>query len=138
MIYTDEVKKKLDAILKAFEKYISQQSYFDIVYSQKIGYVWIPADHPHDTGIELLDTPKKMLDILFNEIINDVAAESAKQNKTSNLPPLSKEQEAEVRRQIVTLLESLTEEKDCYLQFLDRYLKAYQENNGLIEKPDEL
>ena len=27
MVYTDEVRKKLDAILKAFEKYIDGQSY---------------------------------------------------------------------------------------------------------------
>ena len=38
MIYTDDVKKELDAILKAFENYIDGQDYFDIVYSKKIGY----------------------------------------------------------------------------------------------------
>ena len=31
MIYTDDVKKELDAILKAFENYIDGQDYFDIV-----------------------------------------------------------------------------------------------------------
>ncbi len=35
MIYTDDVKKELDAILKAFENYIDGQNYFDIVYSKK-------------------------------------------------------------------------------------------------------
>ena len=30
MIYTDDVKKELDAILKAFENYIDGQDYFDI------------------------------------------------------------------------------------------------------------
>ena len=37
MIYTEDVRKKLDAILKAFECYIDGQNYFDIVYSKKIG-----------------------------------------------------------------------------------------------------
>ncbi len=32
MTYTEEVRKKLDAILKAFESYIDGQNYFDIVY----------------------------------------------------------------------------------------------------------
>ena len=41
MVYTDEVRKKLDAILKAFGEYIDGQNYFDVVYSKKIGYVWI-------------------------------------------------------------------------------------------------
>lgn len=70
MIYTDEVRKKLDAILKAFGEYIDGQSYFDIVYSKKIGYVWILAECPGDAGAVLLDTPEKMLDQLFNEVIN--------------------------------------------------------------------
>lgn len=39
MIYKGEERKKLDAIFRAFEEYIDQQSYFDIVYSKKIGYV---------------------------------------------------------------------------------------------------
>ena len=74
MIYTDDVKKELDAILKAFENYIDGQNYFDIVYSKKIGYVWIVADEPGAAGAEQLDTPEAMLDNLFNDIINDVVA----------------------------------------------------------------
>ena len=138
MIYTDEVRKKLDAILKAFGEYIDGQSYFDIVYSKKIGYVWILAECPGDTGAVLLDTPEKMLDQLFNEIINDVV--NADENKTHipNSLTLSEWEANEVRRRIAALLEPLTEDKYYYLQFMDRYLKAYQKNNGYIGEPDEL
>lgn len=80
MVYTEEVRKKLDAILKAFEEYIDSQNYFDVVYSKKIGYVWILAECPGDAGAVLLDTPEKMLDQLFNEVINDVV--NADENKT--------------------------------------------------------
>ena len=59
MIYTTEQKKKLDAILKAFENYIDGQDYFDIVYSKKIGYTWIVVDPPGGAGPEQLDTPEK-------------------------------------------------------------------------------
>ena len=69
MIYTTETKKKLDAILKAFENYIDGQNYFDIVYSKKIGYVWIVVDEPGAAGAEQLDTPEAMLDLLFNDVI---------------------------------------------------------------------
>lgn len=33
---------------------------------------------------------------------------------------------------------AVVEDRDNYLQFMDRYLKAYQENNGYIREPDEL
>lgn len=80
------------------------------------------ADCPGDAGTVLLDTPAKMLDRLFNEIINDVV--NAEEN--------------EVCRRIAVLLEPLAEDRDNYLQFMDRYLKAYQKNNGYIGEPDEL
>ena len=50
MIYKGEERKKLDAILRTFEEYIDQQSYFDIVCSKKIGYVGILADCPGAVG----------------------------------------------------------------------------------------
>jgi len=138
MIYTDEVRKKLDAILKAFGEYIDGQNYFDVVYSKKIGYVWILAECPGDAGAVLLDTPEKMLDQLFNEVINDVV--NADENKTHipNALTLSEWEESEVRCQIATLLKPLTEDKNHYLQFMGRYLKVYQENNGHIEEPDKI
>lgn len=138
MVYTDEVRKKLDAILKAFGEYINGQSYFDIVYSKKIGYVWILADYPGDAGAVVLDTPAKMLDRLFNEIINDVINDAENKTHIPNALTLSEWEENETRRRITALLKPLTKDKDRYLQFLDRYLKAYQENNGNIGDPDEL
>ncbi|WP_300764005.1 hypothetical protein, partial [uncultured Oscillibacter sp.] len=68
MIYTEEVQKELDNILKAFRNYIDEQNYFDIVYSKKIGYVWIVVDDPGAAGAEQLDTPEALLDNLFNDI----------------------------------------------------------------------
>lgn len=138
MIYTDEGKKKLDAILEAFGEYIDKQSYFDILYSKKIGYVWILADYPGDAGAEVLDTPEKMLDHLFNEVINDVVNDPENKSHIPDSFTLSEWEESEIRRRITALLEPLTEGKDDYLQFMDRYLKAYQENNGNVGEPDEL
>ena len=41
MIYTEETKKKLDVILRAFAAYINSQNYFDILYSKKAGYIYL-------------------------------------------------------------------------------------------------
>lgn len=45
-----------------------------------IGYVWVLANYPGDAGAVDLDTPAKMLDRLFNEVINDVV--NMDENKT--------------------------------------------------------
>ena len=93
MIYTDEVRKKLDAILKAFGEYIDGQSYFDIVYSKKIGYVWILAECPGDAGAVLLDTPEKMLDppFVFYSLLADTSNKSIHfcNSKFVRLPDIS-------------------------------------------------
>ena len=133
MIYTTEQKKKLDAILKAFENYIDGQNYFDIVYSKKIGYVWIVVDEPGAAGAEQLDTPEAMLDNLFNDIINDVIAPRS----TTHLDEahtLTESEEAECRRKITAILEQIEGGADEYLDYLDEYIKDYQERyNGVDE-----
>ena len=130
MTYDDSTKKELDAILKAFENYIDGQNYFDIVYSKKIGYVWIVVDEPGAAGAELLDTPEALLDNLFNDIINDVVAprESTHLNETH---ALTENEEAECRRRITAILEKIEGDKAKYLEYLDEYIEDYQDRyNG--------
>ena len=126
MIYTEDVRKELDAILKAFESYIDGQNYFDIVYSKKIGYVWIVVDEPGAAGAELLDTPEAMLDNLFNDIINDVVAPRESTSLTE-AHALTESEEAECRRRIAAILRTIEGGADEYLNYLDSYLKDYQE-----------
>lgn len=130
MTYDDSTKKELDAILKAFEDYIDGQNYFDIVYSKKIGYVWIVVDEPGAAGAEQLDTPEALLDNLFNDIINDVVAprESTHLNETH---ALTENEEAECRRRITAILEKIEGDKAKYLEYLDEYIEDYQDRyNG--------
>ena len=39
MIYTQEEKAKMDALLRAFQSYIDQQEHYDVLYSKKAGYL---------------------------------------------------------------------------------------------------
>ena len=60
-----------------------------------------------------------------NEVINDVVNMDENKTHILNVLTLSKWEESEVRFQIATLLKPLTENKDRYLQFMDRCLKVY-------------
>ena len=74
MIYTDDVKKELDAILKAFENYIDGQNYF------------------------------------LNE-----------------MRTMTESEEAECRRRITAILETIEGGGAEYLEYLDEYIQDYQE-----------
>ena len=134
MVYTNEMKKKLDDILKAFEGYIDSQDYFDIVYSKKAGYLYVVVGPPEEAGPELLDTPEKMLDVLFNEVINDVINSPENTTHISDARTLTAWEEAESRRQLTAILEQIEDGGAAYLKFLDRYLKDYQEHYAEADK----
>lgn len=126
MVYTSEMKQKLDSILKAFEKYIDGQGYFDILYSKKVGYLWIVVDPPGGAGAEQLDTPERMLDVLFNEVINDVINSSENKTHIPDARTLTPWEEAESRRQLTSILEQVEGGGADYLKYLDKYLQNYQ------------
>ena len=126
MAYTNKMKKKLDSILKAFEDYIDGQNYFDIVYSKKIGYVWIVVEDPGSTGAEQLDSPEAMLDNLFNDIINDVVA-PRETTHLNEAHAMTESEEAECRRRITAILEQIEGGGAEYLEYLDEYIQDYQE-----------
>ena len=126
MFYTEDMKKKLDAILKAFENYIDGQDYFDIVYSKKIGYAWIVVDPPGGAGAKQLDTPEKMLDVLFNEVIYDVINSPENTTHIPDAQTLTEWEEAESRRQLTAILETVEDGGGEYLNYLDAYIKDYQ------------
>lgn len=126
MIYTEAIKKELDTILKAFEGYIQNQNYFDILYSKKVGYLWIVVDPPSGAGAEQLDTPEAMLNHLFNDIINDVIAPRESTSLTE-AHALTESEVTECRRRIATILRTIEDGADEYLDYLDSYLKDYQE-----------
>ena len=126
MIYDESTKKELDIILKAFENYIDEQNYFDIVYSKKIGYVWIVVDDPGAAGAEQIETPEDMLDLLFNDVINDVVAPRETTSLTES-HGLTESEKTECRRRIATILRTIEDGADEYLDYLDDYLKNYQD-----------
>ena len=127
MIYTEETRKKLESILKAFEKYIDSQDYFDILYSKKVGYLWVVVNPPGGAGAEQLDTPKRMLDVIFNEVINDVINSPENRSHIPAARTLTGWEEAESRRQLTAILEQIEGGGAEYLEYLDEYIQGYQE-----------
>lgn len=126
MIYTEEVRKEIDNILKAFENYINNQNYFDILYSKKAGYIYLVIDPVSATGAEQLRTQKDMLDVLFSEIIDDVINSPENKSHIPDAVTLTKWEETECRRQITAILEKIEGGGTTYLKYLDEYIQNYQ------------
>lgn len=96
---------KLDAILKAFADYIRDHDSFDIVYSEKIGYVKLQVPHPDKEVPEVMDTPEILLAALFLEIVNDVVF--SPDNPRHDSLTMTEYEETESRRRITAILETM-------------------------------
>ena len=127
------MKDKIEAILKAFGDYIRAHDEFDIVYSEKIGYVKLQVPHPDNEVPVVMDTPETLLDALFNEVINDVVFSPDNPKQEDDDPTLTEYEETESRRRIMAILEKMQgEDKARYLDFLDTYIKEYPDN-GVVD-----
>ena len=74
MVYTQEEKEKMDALLQAFQPYIDRQERFDIVYSQKAGYLRIITGANCDTVYFPIKSFADMLGMLADDFLADEEA----------------------------------------------------------------
>ena len=130
MIYAANDKCAMDNILKAFAEYIRGQDYFDIVYSDKIGYVKLKVHDADEDPPEVMDSPEALLGNLFYEMINDVVYSPDNPNQEHYDYTLTEYEETESRRRITAILETMEEkDKGRYLGYLDYCIKKYQERD---------
>lgn len=127
MLYTEEVKRKLEAILKAFQDFIDGQDYFDIVFSKKIGYTWIIVNPPGGAAPEQLNTPEKMLDTLFHEVVNDTIIAPENPTRAHDTSALTEWEEAESRRRLTVILETIEGDSAEYLRCMEDFFIDYKE-----------
>ena len=128
------MKKKLDALYKAFESYIKKQPHFDIVYSEKYGYVWISFD---SDVMDMLDAPERMFERLCYDIISEVVFSPDNPVKHYDFI-LTEYDKTESRRYITAILETMEDnEKAYYLDSIDGYFKEYQKSVLDEDEEDE-
>lgn len=72
MEYTQEEKLRIDRLVEAFQDFIREQNYFDIVYSEKLGYLRVIIQENEDDAVMRLDG----FDTLLKSLIDDMLMEA--------------------------------------------------------------
>ena len=119
MVYTEAEKQKLDNILKAFSGFIREQNYFDIVYSEKVGYVQLLVEMASEPP-SIFATAKEMLDTLCDEVINETVF--SPRNPSHRL---TAEAKTESRNRLMAIIMQMEEEREYYLDYVSRYVQKY-------------
>lgn len=127
MLYDVNEKREQDMILEAFGDYIRGQDCFDIVYSEKFGYLWVSPKREMDFAMKRLKTVERMLKSFFHDIIDDViySPDNPSQEKEAGFK-LTEYEVRESRRRITAILETIkTENRLRYLDMMDAYIKEF-------------
>lgn len=127
VVYTEAEKRRIDNILKAFAGFIREQSYFDIIFSEKIGYFQILSGLCATEPVSVIKTAEEMADTLFYEVISEVVDAPESQRLDRGTLKLSEYEEAESRRRLTEMIEGMEEEREYWMGYIDQYLKDYQE-----------
>ena len=117
MVYTEAEKKKIDNILKAFSGFIKEQDYFDIVYSEKMGYVKLLVEMESEP-VSVIATAEEMLHTLCDEVISETVF--SPQNPSHRL---TAEVEAESRNRLMAIIMQIQEDREYYLDYAAQYIQ---------------
>ena len=125
--YTEAEKHRIDNILKAFADFIREQNYFDIVYSEKLGYVQLLTGPEETEPVTVLPTAEDVIETLFYEVTTEVVYDPNNRRPDPDALKLSEEEEAESRRRLTEILDGMEEDRDHWIAYMDQYLKEYQD-----------
>ena len=118
--YTAEEKTKMDSILNVFRTYVKEHSCFDILFSEKCGYLYVEVGKD-DVNVEIIENSSDLLFRLFTEVSSDVR--SLQMNGPHIEIDLYPEEIEESRKRLSAYFESLEDElkKEC-LNEMEDYL----------------
>ncbi len=112
--YTSEQKAKIEKVHAAFQDYIQNSGYIDLLWSDKVGYVLLPLNPENEDGFrveaepELIESAEMLCERLFTEIFYDVINFSGKKHDTDQADD---EERAEVQRRLRPYIEKFPEYK---------------------------
>ena len=119
--YEPSVKEGIERVVSVFSDYIKTTPYFDIVWSDKVGYIYISIENCRGTVGDMdcivLDEPEELLDKLLNEMAVDIMEEGG---HTLSPVEASALERAEVERRLNAYLEQLPEYQDRIAYVFER------------------
>ena len=107
-IYTPETKSAIDSVIAVFQDYIKTCPYFEVLWSDKVGYIYLNIDTTSgrvgDMVVDLIESAEALLDHLLYEFAVDTMEEGG---HTVDPTEASKIERAEIERRLAPFMEQL-------------------------------
>ena len=107
-IYAPETKTAIDKVIAVFQDNIKTCPYFDVLWSDKVGYIYLNIDTASgrisDMGVVLIESAEELLDHILYEFAVDKMEEGG---HTVDPTEASKIERAEIERRLAPFMERL-------------------------------
>lgn len=107
-IYAPETKAAIDKVIAVFQDYIKTCPYFEVLWSDKVGYIYLNIDTASgrvgDMGVVQIESAEELLDHLIYEFAVDTMEEGG---HTVDPTEASKIERAEIERRLAPFMEQL-------------------------------
>ena len=108
-IYAPETKAAIDRVIAVFQDYIKTCPYFEVLWSDKVGYIYLNIDTASgrvgDIEVVLIESAEELLDHLLYEFAVDTMEEGG---HTVDPTEASKIERAEIGRRLAPFMEQLS------------------------------
>ena len=108
MVYTKKEKAEIERVREVFAEHIRQSPYYDLLWSDKVGYVWLSIEVKYlhvDTG-RRIESAADLCEILLNDTADDVLEMTGNEHAPDNADPL---EVAEIKRRWKVYIDLLPE-----------------------------
>ena len=108
MLYTENEKNEIERVRKVFEKHIRQMTAYDLVWSDKVGYVWlaISLDPVYVDAGNWIESAADLCLKCLDDVALDVLDMTGNDHDIENADPLEL---AEIKRRWKSYIDQLPE-----------------------------
>lgn len=118
-MYTDAQRQNIEVVLNAFSDYIETSETSEVLFSEKLGYLFVGIDLRHriaSSGPEVIESAEDLLGLLINELLLDVLLSSRLDHTISSMNDAERQ---EFNQRLSPYIERLPQ----YRQFIYQYEK---------------
>ena len=137
MIYSPEEKQRMDAVYHAFHDYIAAHRHYDILYSEKAGYLRVITGENCDEIFFRIKGLEDMLKMFVDDHLQD------EENRTNSNLRMDHDR---VRTQLIPIFSKLGPDADYALQVMEQQIESQkrrseqfrQERLEMIQKFEDM
>lgn len=115
MVYSPEEKQRMDAVFHAFHDYIAGHRYYDLLYSEKAGYLRVSTGESCDEIYFSVNGLEHMIQMFVDDYLLDEESR-AKSNLRMDYD--------RVRAQLIPIFSTLGPDSDLAMQVMEQQIEA--------------